>query len=375
MIIASSNINLESYHQQTSFNAVEERLRIWTDGGDDVVKTRGTEQDSDDGDRRKELASFDFERELEKVSIEASRKKHHGRSEKKRDGGDDKSELSGVLGRDTKLTVMRLLVERLSGRKVMLYQEGDVESQDTDESAPHHVDEPGSPGEQGGERAGFGIEYDYKEVHAESETTRFVSEGIVTTEDGRRITFDISMEMHRERIDITSFSLRAGDAKLVDPLVANSGGGPVRLSESKMDFDLDQDGVLDKISFVEGESGFLVLDKNGDGVVNDGGELFGPSTGDGFGELSAYDGDANGWIDEADAVYDSLHVWTGGFGEAGSLRSLVESNIGAIYLGNVDTPFSLKNSENELEGQVKSTGVFLKESGGVGTVQQVDLVT
>jgi hypothetical protein len=40
----------------------------------------------------------------------------------------------------------------------------------------------------------------------------------------------------------------------------------------------------------------------------------------------------------------------------------------------VDTPFSLKNNENELQGQVRATGLFLFENGGVGSMQQLDLV-
>ena len=47
--------------------------------------------------------------------------------------------------------------------------------------------------------------------------------------------------------------------------------------------------------------------------------------------------------------------------------------IGAIYLGNVATRFSLTNSKNELQGVVRQSGVYLKENGEVGTVQQVDM--
>ena len=373
MIIATSNIKLAGYHQQTSTSAVEERLRVWTDGGTDTVRNQTNERDFDDGEATGIRASFDFEKELEKVSIEAAREKHRTTSRKKRAKSDGRDEASETMSTDTRLEVMRLLVEKLSGKRVSLYQELDSENRETDASTSVPAEDTST--ETAPERVGFGIEYDYREVHSESETTRFDAAGRVTTADGRRISFDISMEMHRERMDVTAFSLRAGDAKLVDPLVVNFGEAPVTLTESKTDFDLDQDGVDEKISFVQSGSGFLVLDKNNDGIVNDGGELFGPSTGDGFSELSVYDEDANGWIDEADAVYDSLQIWTQGLGDIPKLISLAEGNVGAIYLGKVATPFELKNSENALDGRVQSSGVFLKETGGVGTVQQVDLVT
>mgnify|MGYP000465316364 CR=1 FL=1 len=54
---------------------------------------------------------------------------------------------------------------------------------------------------------------------------------------------------------------------------------------------------------LQGGSGYLALNKNGDGVINDGSELFGTASGDGFYDLSMYDEDGNGWIDENDHAY------------------------------------------------------------------------
>ena len=47
--------------------------------------------------------------------------------------------------------------------------------------------------------------------------------------------------------------------------------------------------------------------------------------------------------------------------------------MGAISLSRVASPFALKDSDNALMGQVQSTGIYLRESGGVGSIQQVDL--
>jgi hypothetical protein len=56
------------------------------------------------------------------------------------------------------------------------------------------------------------------------------------------------------------------------------------------------------------------------------------------------------------------------------LIALGQAGVGAIYLGSTATPFQVKDDDNQLQGVVRSTGVYLKEQGGVGTVQQFDLV-
>ena len=128
-----------------------------------------------------------------------------------------------------------------------------------------------------------------------------------------------------------------------------------------------------KISKLGSGSGFLALDLNEDGEINDGSELFGTKSGDGFKDLSKYDKDGNGWIDEADDVFDKLKVMCLNEDGTQSLYTLKEKNVGAIYLGNKSTEFSVTNQENNLNALVRKTGVFLYESGAVGSVQHVDL--
>jgi len=96
-------------------------------------------------------------------------------------------------------------------------------------------------------------------------------------------------------------------------------------------------------------------------------------SGQGFAELSAYDQDGNQWLDENDAIYQSLRIWSKDAEGRDQLVALGERGVGAIYLGHVTTPFSLRDSENQLLGQVRDSGVFLGENGGAGTIQQVDL--
>ncbi len=57
----------------------------------------------------------------------------------------------------------------------------------------------------------------------------------------------------------------------------------------------------------------------------------------------------------------------------GCTTSLREADVGAIYLGNAEAEFALKNQANHLLAQNRKAGIYLKESGGAGIVQQIDL--
>lgn len=224
---------------------------------------------------------------------------------------------------------------------------------------------------------GWGMIYQAEESYVEREEMLFAASGVVHTADGQEIEFTVDLAMSREYAEYHSIDVRAGDAaaKPIDPLVINFAGTAAQLTQRDFHFDLDMDGGEETIAFVGAGSGMLAFDGNNDGVVNDGSELFGPKTGDGFAELAAHDDDGNGWIDEADSIYDRLRIWTREANGDTRLFALGEKGVGAIHLGRVESPFEVKDNANNSLGLVRSTGIFLKEDGsGAGTVQQVDLV-
>jgi hypothetical protein len=160
----------------------------------------------------------------------------------------------------------------------------------------------------------------------------------------------------------------------MDPLVINLDTNVAQVSDQKFFFDLDCDGNEDEISFVKSGSGFLALDKNGDGTINDGSELFGPQSGNGFADLAEYDEDGNGWIDEGDSIWDRLLVWTKDENGKDQLYHLSDLGVGAIGLANVSTQFSLNSTEDNTNNAIiRYTGVFLYENGEASTVQHLDL--
>lgn len=208
---------------------------------------------------------------------------------------------------------------------------------------------------------------------SESESTTFASSGMVKTQDGRSIDFNIEVSMSRAFTSQIN-TLTTQNYIKTDPLVINLDTDIGSVTDQKFLFDLDSDGDEEEISFAGKGSGFLALDRNGDGRIGDGSELFGTKSGDGFKDLAAFDEDGNGWIDENDSIYSKLKVWTKDEDGNDYLINLKDAYVGAIYLDNAHTQFSLKDGNNRLNGEIKKTGIYLHEStGAAGTLNHVDL--
>ena len=272
------------------------------------------------------------------------------------------------LGMDSRLLTLKRMIEAFTGREIKISKIDNPAhgSSDLPQNNPNTESDPAAqPQEQE-----WGMSYTHYESHYESEQTRFSAQGIVRTADGKDIAFSMDLAMSREYFSEERLEIKAG-APLIDPLVINYAGTAAELSDMTFEFDLTMDGRNETMRQLAPGSGFLVFDRNKDGKVNDGSELFGPKTGDGFDELAAYDEDNNNWIDENDSIYKDLSLWRKE-NDADSLTGLKAANVGAIYLGNADTSFDLKNETNDLMAQVQKTGVYLKENGGAGTIQQID---
>ncbi|MBI9073875.1 MAG: hypothetical protein JEZ02_00595 [Desulfatibacillum sp.] len=264
--------------------------------------------------------------------------------------------------------LVKMLLETLFGKKIRIKTLSEyMNEMRPQETAP--VQE-GAPVEEA-PAPEWGIQYKYHESYYESESTSFSAQGEILTADGKSISFSLDLLMQREYYTEENFEFRAGT--IIDPLVVNFSAPAASFGSSKFSFDLDADGDQENISTLAPGSGFLVLDKNHDGMVNDGTELFGPATGNGFDELAQYDDDGNNWIDESDAVFGELRLWTVDGQGNQTLRSLAEANVGAISTSGLTTKFDIKDQANQLQGKVQRTGIFVKESGEVATVQQVDM--
>lgn len=275
---------------------------------------------------------------------------------------------------DWRILLIKAFVEWLTGKTIALYDGAPLQGNAAAGAAPASASPPAAANASGTPpSAGYGISYDYHASTEEIEQTNFAAQGEVTTADGRRIDLSLQVDMARAYLQQTDVSVRAGDAVRKDPLVLNLGGSATQLSAQHMSFDLKGDGQKESVALLTGGSAYLALDANQNGTIDSGRELFGPATGAGFAELAKYDSDGNGWIDENDPVFKQLRLWTPDARGAGSLATLQEKNVGALFLGSQATAFELRGSQNEDLGAVRSTGLYLSESGLAGSVQQIDL--
>ncbi len=125
------------------------------------------------------------------------------------------------------------------------------------------------------------------------------------------------------------------------PLVLDLTGSGINLtalSYTSPYFDLTGDGFATKTGWIGSGTGLLCLDRNGDGQINSGLELFGTADGspNGFADLAKLDANGDGAIDAHDAQFGDLRVWVdangNGVADPGELFTLAQLGIVSINL-------------------------------------------
>lgn len=151
-----------------------------------------------------------------------------------------------------------------------------------------------------------------------------------------------------------------------DPLVLDlDGDGQIELTSAAQGraFDIDGDGVVEQTAFVAGGDAFLALDRDGDGRITRGTELFGDHRGarDGFGDLAALDTNRDRVVDARDTRFDELRVFDGE-----RTRSLADAGVEAIEL---DARYGVRE---RADGNAEvAQGRFRRSDGRVGRVADV----
>jgi hypothetical protein len=358
MIVAGASLAFAASHRYEASHERSERLRSWT--GARPVERPETPPSP--------LASLrDAVAQLQRGSVAAvsdyqsGRLATQARQHQARHLAGDAGE-----GLDPEQRKLVLLLEKLFGIKGIQQF-----SLDLDHSSVQEVQAVAQQAAalQSGGPVGWGLEYDYHEAYREYEATSLAMAGTFTTSDGRAFSFQLDYRMEREYTRTTDISIRAGDAALKDPLILDLGGGGFAAGSSA--FDLDGDGGADALRHLAGGSRYLAADLDRNGRVDHGRELFGPRSGDGFADLGAHDDDGNGFIDQGDAIWDLLRLWTGDDAEP---ALLAQWRIAAIGLQAIEAPFSYKDGDNQLIGENRRAGVYLTDDGQAGVVKQVDLV-
>ena len=214
-------------------------------------------------------------------------------------------------------------------------------------------------------------------TYSEEEATSFSTTGTVQTADGRNLSFNLNISMTRS-FSASYDAMSARQAILQDPLIIRTDEdvpADASISDQTFIFDIDGDGKEEEVQNLAAGCGFLAIDQNNNGRIDNGTELFGARSGNGFADLAEYDSDGNGWIDEADDVWSKLCIYTVDSDGAEHMQSLKDADVGAIYLGSAPTEFTKTGDDGiSVYGKMRRSGFFLHEStGSAGAMQQVDL--
>jgi hypothetical protein len=147
---------------------------------------------------------------------------------------------------------------------------------------------------------------------------------------------------HEERLKVEKTETQAQPAQQSDPLIMDLNGNGIELTDVRrgggVQFDITGDGKKETVSWVKPNDGLLVLDKNNNGVIDNGTELFGDQNGavNGFAELAKYDANGDGTINKSDPIFSKLSIWQdrnqNGISEKDELSGLEARGIQSISL-------------------------------------------
>lgn len=183
-----------------------------------------------------------------------------------------------------------------------------------------------------------------------------------------------SVSITYEKMEYRSIDISVEEQQVqeAEPLILDLDGNGLDLTDVRngegVNFDITGDGTKENVSWVKSSDGFLVYDRNGNGTIDSGRELFGDQHGalNGFEELAKFDSDDNGVIDNNDSIYSDLSVWQdlnqNGISEENELNSLENMKIGEISLDNDGR--SERVAGNRVEGYSSYTQESVKREVG-----------
>jgi uncharacterized repeat protein (TIGR01451 family) len=148
------------------------------------------------------------------------------------------------------------------------------------------------------------------------------------------------------------FTLESGENDLtqdaaITPIVIDLNGDGIKTiarADSQGTFDLLGTGSGINSGWLSGDDGFLVIDRNGNGSIDDISEMFGGSSkGDGFAKLASFDSNADGMVNANDADFAGLKIWRDVNGnhqtDDGELMSLADAGLVGLSISYSELPF------------------------------------
>ncbi|SMB32239.1 Putative calcium-binding protein (fragment) [Sterolibacterium denitrificans] len=170
----------------------------------------------------------------------------------------------------------------------------------------------------------------------------------------------------------------------IDPLALDLDGDGLETvgitANQQIRFDHDGDGVRTGTGWVKGDDALLVLDRNGNGIIDSGSELFGVDTilsngqkaANGFAALADLDSNLDGIFSADDDQFANVRLWRDlnqdGISDAGELISLAEAGIASINLASTSANTNLAGGNI-----LTATGTYTRTDGTTGTVGDLNL--
>lgn len=253
-------------------------------------------------------------------------------------------------------------------RQTLRFMKGDVFG-DEERPAPQAVQDtpvtapPAATATAGAQQPTSGFSLDF--VH---ESTTVVRVDI----EGRDESGEFRVRFEAIRHERTSLSINASQQpqQQADPLILDLDGNGIQTTgiENGVLFDMTGDGRKERTSFVSGNDAFLALDRNGNGGIDDGRELFGDQHGasNGFEELAGFDENGDGRIDAGDGIFTQLRLFSLNPDGSQNLRMLDEAGISAIHLDYRNAAIDLNRDD-----RLAQTGSYERDDGSTGLAGDV----
>ena len=192
---------------------------------------------------------------------------------------------------------------------------------------------------------------------------------LTLTNDDTGKTSELSLSLSYSRELEIERSLSMTLAEFQDPLVLNVSNKASLFDDDQSAFDINADGQDELLLKLNEGVWYLAYDKNMNGKIDNGSELFGGTTGNGFAELAEFDEDKNQVIDRDDSAFTKLSLWDGG----SRFSNLKQSGIAGISLFSEQTPFTFTDNRGDPIARIRQTGIFISDKNTLGAVHQVDI--
>jgi serine-aspartate repeat-containing protein C/D/E len=175
-----------------------------------------------------------------------------------------------------------------------------------------------------------------------------------------RIVDPCGLAVHQPQMMVTI--IENSPVRFHSPLAIDLNGDGVKSIsiDRGVKFDILNNGSKQSVGWISPKDGLLAFDNNGNGKIDNGGELFGGNVGDGFAKLASFDTNKDGIVDRSDRNFSGLKIWqdsnNNGVTDAGELKAL-----SAFGIKSLNVAHTTNNFQADLQGNI------LGERGSVNT--------